>query len=221
MCTDHPERLDDLAAIYAGTSQAVEMSRHLGATLRPLDIDVYAGSISGAYYDSERSAIVIGEQYAAYDNGNRPMNREWHEVFHALMADSLQMPPKTCNPWENHLGWENCATSDSWAEGWAEFWGTVLADRLSWPEPEVYRMGDDKTQGGVSLEYNWSVWDRACDRPWCPSREEFAVASLLRDLYDPVQPSEDDYVMINLAALWQVLGHSTTANRLRDIARRL
>jgi hypothetical protein len=214
---DHRDRLTDLAAIYRHINQAVAFTRQLGAAIRPLVVNAYAPQGRGVYYEPTRSAIVIDDRNSDYDNGNRPMNREWHETFHALMQDTIGIPSTACTPSSNHGGWANCSTSDSWSEGWAEFWTTVLWEQLGGEHPELYRLGFNNVRGSVSLEDNWDVWDRACNQPWCPSREEFAVASLLRDLYDPILPTEDDYVTVPLSQLWNIMSTTSIVSPRRDL----
>ncbi len=217
-------RLDDLAAIYNHVEQAVSFisgdgENELGVTLSPLKVYAYANITSNAYYDPEHDAIVMSEAFSGYRNGSRPMNREWHEIFHALMADTIGISDADCEPNTNHGGWENCSTSDSWAEGWAEFWSAVLWDQNGWPRPHLYRLGNAYVHGLIPLEFDWQVWDRPCEQQWCPSREEFAVAGLLWDLYDPVEgvPTLDDYVFVPLPELWNILGQSSDAAPLRDM----
>jgi parallel beta-helix repeat protein len=216
-----PERLDDIAAIYHHTYQVMNfIDNNLATTLRPLDMNVYSQVTADAYYDAERSAVVLGAASSHYRNGNRPMNREWHEVFHALMADTIGIPDLVpypepdCQPGQahSHGGYRNCSTADSWIEGYAEFWTLVLWDELGWPKPHLYLMWGT----AISMEYNWQVWDyQTCPITRCPSREEFAVASLLWDLYDdPIH--DDEFMTATLDTLWAVLG-DTTYNNMRDM----
>jgi len=227
-------RLDDLATMYYHMQQVTSfIAGDLGVTtMRSLNVNAYAPSniTSSAYYDRVGSAIFFSEAFSGYQNGSRPMNREWHETFHALMEDTLGTPPRVpyptpdCPPDQpvNHGGWQNCSTADSWAEGWAEFWSAVLWDRLGWPLPELYRIGNSQLYAAISLEYDWQAWDRGCEQVWCPSREEFAVASLLWDLYDPVDqggiPIVDDYVEVPRDELWRILGQNPAAlNDMKDV----
>ncbi|HSH05647.1 MAG TPA: leucine-rich repeat domain-containing protein [Anaerolineae bacterium] len=220
-----PARLDDLAAIHHHVHQATHfIETQLTTTLTPFTVNAYANG-SAVYYDEAQHAIIIGHGHADYYNGNRPMNREWHETFHALMRDTIGIPPSVpypttnCQPGQpaNHGGYNNCSTSDSWVEGYAEFWTAVLWDHMGWPKPELYRLGDASSQTAISLEYNWQVWDRGCDQSWCPSREEFAIASLFWDLYDTNQSSTpDDYLAVPLTELWAVLG-TTNYTPMQDM----
>lgn len=219
--SDFPERLDDAAAIYNHTHQAVSfINEALTTTLRPLDINIYATTTSRAFYDDEASAVVIGAAYSNYENGNRPMNREWHEVFHALMADTISIPDPDCVPSGNHGGYNNCSTTDSWVEGYAEFWTLMLSDYLEIPKPYLYHLGN---YGAVSLEMNWEAWSLSCEEEWCSSREDFALAALLWDLYDDAnEPPTNtipvgDNLTLSRDEIWTILGDPDSPTPLVDV----
>lgn len=99
----------------------------------------------------------------------------------------------------NHGGYSNCYSGDGWAEGWAEFWACAKEKPLS-TETCHYNIGD----ATIDLDKNWKVWDLGANKDGevstCPRGvggcntplEEYAVASLLWDLYDPKDSSDDD-----------------------------
>lgn len=210
------EVTDDLAAMYYHTWQVENFVRNdLGVVnYEPVSsIWGFAPLTTGAFYSKTTKSITIGAGISAYaidlNDNNRPMNREWHENFHHLMNVTLGMPPFAGGEY-NHVGFpDNPTTDDSWTEGWAEFWSCVLWDSLGFPNPQLYRLND----GAISLELNWQVWD---GYPGA-SREEFAVASLLWDLYDPKVSNDVDNVDLSLATLWHVLGQATTDNALSNM----
>lgn len=225
------QRLDDLTAIYRHTQQALDFIQHtLGATMPLLDVNAYASSgVSEAYYDRENQAVVIAAAYSGYNNGNRPMNREWHETFHALMDHTIGIYDDSCEPDINHGGYNNCSTSDSWAEGWAEFWTVALAQELGWQDPYLYEIGD-KNGLKISMDVNWQAWDYHCPGAHCKPREEFAVASLLWDLLDKRQDGEhkggeqgqQDTISLSLSQLWDILSSPEPAlYNMKDVHEKL
>jgi hypothetical protein len=229
--------LDDMANIYFRTKQAVDFATdELNVTLdEDLPIDVNTWSMSGTLYLPGRTSIFISLHDSDSDWEDRndpnltdegPMNAEWHEFFHHLMEDTITIPTREVTS-TNHGGYANPSTRDSWTEGYAEFWPMVLKDHLGLPNPDLYdRHG--------SLEFNWAAWSRLMGH----SREEFAVASLLWDLYDsnaeyvgrlavitpPGNPSithtigitYDDHLDLSLQQMWDVIG-STKYSALRDV----
>ena len=148
------------------------------------------------------------------------MNREWHENFHHVMHDILTIPPYhpcqsgSCETGDcvggdcNHWGYVNHCTVDSWVEGWAEFWPCVLWDTLGYPNPRIYRAHNTR----IDFEYNWKAWENQGTQ----SREEFAVASLLWDLYDSINSTDDDYIDLTMSQIWDIIG-SKTYSDLRDM----
>lgn len=121
--------------------------------------------------------------------------------------------------YKNHGGYKNWNSGDSWAEGWAEFWACATKSELAGSDETcIYT-----TKFDVNLESNWKIWDvklrkdcfmnflgfwPGCDPENAPQMEEYAVASLLWDLYDPKDTrrviGDDDNVDLSAAALWNV-----------------
>ncbi len=105
-----------------------------------------------------------------------PHNREYHEIGHAVMADTFgdQLPN---NPdLRNHGGlYANPTSTDAWVEGWAEFFATQVAKHADGNAPWwLYPV-----RGAVvSLEDDRVVWDRDGED------EEYALAGILVDLVD-------------------------------------
>jgi hypothetical protein len=193
--------LDDLGVIYYHTRQAWQLADRL---LQPLDfslpVDVVAFSIepgvawrgSSSNDPSAEPDPFIRIQASGGDSlisdGGRPDNREWHEFGHHVMADMLGnlMPryPRGADN-TNHGGYRNVVTTDSWTEGFAEFYslltGWQIASRAT---PWLYRW--NTAGGATNLESNFRAMT------W--TDEEFAVAGLLWDLVDPVD-ADDASVM--------------------------
>jgi hypothetical protein len=144
------------------------------------------------------------------------MNREWHENVHHLMNVIIGMPPLGGGE-RNHRGFDNPTTDDSWGEEWAAFWSCALSDTLELsPHPENYIINGQQ----ISLEHNWQVWDREprfLSWPISISREDFAVASLLWDLFDHKTSIDNDNIDLSLNTLWSVIGQIEPNNSLNDM----
>jgi hypothetical protein len=204
-------RLDDLAGMYYHTKQVIDFeSNELGFTPDlnlPIEVNGYVTDDPSTPKEDESQAcyyfdgqVYIGTGDSDYDDDDRPVTREWHEMFHELMDDAVGLPVDHTGD-ENHDGYYNHCTGDSWTEGWAEFWACALKRSLG--AADWYCFWDD-----TSLEVNWHVWDFDDEM----SREEFAVASLLVDLIDPVSPLDMDYVSEATAKLWTIIGSQPLAN---------
>ncbi|MBN1218688.1 MAG: hypothetical protein JXM69_07160 [Anaerolineae bacterium] len=230
-------RLTDTAVIYYHMRQVVDFiispSPHgLGATLDYLlPVDVYSFDDGGdAYYQSSDSSIHIGgdNQVSDFSSGDRPMNREWHEMFHHLMQDTIEIPSGLIGNC-NQPDYPNSYSADSWPEGWAEAWSAILQEQLGYPDaknPFTYHFG---LFSEVSLEQNYRVWhnfgtQRAfiCENKtgsWEEFTEEFAVASLIWDLHDRAIDANglyEDHLNLSTQNLWNALT-SQTANSLNNV----
>ncbi len=110
----------------------------------------------------------------------------------------------------NHLGYANSTTTDSLVEGFAEFMSMVIADTMTTdPHPEIYKWGG-ASSNLEAVHYAWRD-------------EEFAVASLLWDLYDSHEDSYalwgkslDDKIDLTLDDLWARLDKATIRD-MKDI----
>ncbi len=114
-----------------------------------------------------------------------------HEFGHHLMADVFD----NYLPWnikmdKNHHGFTNPTTNDSWMEGFANFVAAwIQRDMLEVDNPHVVYLthhnyqNNKTTQGAYNLESNRLAWSLG-------TGEGFAVASLLWDLIDPINPGD-------------------------------
>jgi hypothetical protein len=193
------DRLDDLAVMYYHTKQVVDFERtELGVTpdlTLPIEVRAYRQGTTEVFYSG--GDISIGDAVSGYNDPDRPMNRDWHEMFHELMDDTVGIPSLQTGD-TNHGGFANHCTGDSWVEGWAEFWPCALKRSLGEADWRVYKWAG----GNSNLEYVWRVWDD----------EEFAVASLLVDLADPVDPADGDYISLTNSQLWAIIGSQSLAD---------
>ncbi len=246
------DRLDDFGLIYYHAHQAFELTKKLGLALdtKPVPLYAYLPGEAGAYWWGPVSTganaaipphIVIGGVVANrarinsdVNSSDRPDNREWHEFGHHVMADALgnKLPddPGTCpNPPAigrdcNHYGYFNVSTTDSWTEGFAEFFSMVVNREIArdGTPAYLYRWAGSETSGASNLETNFKAWRTRDDQ----SFEEFAVAGLLWDLLDGkaegdvtvlarsgaggtvVRATYADHVSMDLATLWSSLTHN-------------
>ena len=183
--------LSHFSAIYFHMSEAVDF--YLDAMKFNLDyklpVDVVAGYSYGTLYTPTTSTIYIDYRDMAVDSPDRPMNREWHELSHHAMFSMYGEWPERPAGTQNHAGFINPSTGDSFAEGFAEFMSLMIADYYNYPDPAVYaRFG--------SLEVNYQAWQ------YRGKAEEFAVAGVLWDLYDG---KNDDAVDLTENDMWYIL----------------
>ena len=237
-------RLDDLAAIYAHTMQALTFGRDiLGVThdlVLPIEVFAFRDTPVGipVFYLTQTGggdvhlAPVSSDMFLASNppdpddgpNPNRAMNREWHEMFHELMDDAPGVPPLPSGD-QSHFGFANSKTTDSWREGWAEYWPLKLKEHLLDeglieidPDPDPQNRVFPKSAAEVyeweGLDVNMEDNHRVTQDQYGSLAEEFSVASLLWDLTDPVDQSEGDRVQVNLADLFGVIGETLFSDML-------
>jgi hypothetical protein len=192
------DHLDDLGVLYYHTHQAWQLADMLNQPLDnqlPVDIFGFLDWGPGAWWlgplssgEGAGTGAIIGYDPPTSDltDGNRPDNREWHEFGHHVMADAYaNLMPEDLRPCPDpaapgndcsHWGYSNASTTNSWTEGFAEFYSMMVAREIDGAaRPELYRW-----QGfEANLESNYQPWPYR-------SAEELAVAGLLLDLVDPV-----------------------------------
>lgn len=139
-------------------------------------IDPTNFSDDGISYNSTESALF---------NSNSAENLEWHEFCHHIMVDEFNYMPWNLNNC-NHCGYANPTSGDSWIEGWAEFCALAIKDNYKYYGPNIYSIS-----GNMETNYQVTV------------NEEFAVASALWDLYDPID--NGDGVQLPIQQIWNVL----------------
>jgi hypothetical protein len=196
--------------MYYHTKQVIDFeSNELGFTPDlnlPIEVHGYVSDNPSHSWDESQTCyyddgqVYIGTGDSDYDDDDRPVTREWHEMFHELTDDAVGFPADHTGD-ENHDGYYNHCTGDSWVEGWANFWACALKRSLG--ADDWYCIWED-----TSLEVNWQVWDFDDEL----SREEFAVASLLVDLIDPASPLDMDYISLASSQLWAIIGSQPLAN---------
>jgi len=211
--------MNDIAAIYFHTKQAVDCwTLFFGVTLdEALPEDIVVGTAgTGAYHENPWAAnhdIYIRANTAGYGSADRPVNREWHEFAHHAQFD-MYTPP-AASPWPfhpgdaNHAGWANECSADSFVEGWAMYFPSVMKASHAFvvdpaagsSSPWVYAFNG----GAVDLELNQDyVNNRGA------MTEEDVVARIMWDFTDSddAYPSgpDDEAITVPFASLDAVLG---------------
>ena len=143
---------------------------------QPAELARFIGSHSDGSYVTQRPFIAFGADTSALQHGGRPDNREYHEIGHLaqhqLFSQALPLHPENAN----HGGYyRNPSTSDSWVEGFAEFFSAMVSKHQDGdPAPERYRLfGAD-----FDIEFGHPAWE------WSGWWEELAIAGLLLDFED-------------------------------------
>ncbi len=159
----------------------------------PVDVLSFAGSGGATYYTPTTGNIVIAFEHSQRTHPFRPMNREWHEFGHHVQFSLYRKWPEGSKlpGTENHNGYLNPSTADSFTEGFTEFMTLVIAEHYGYPNPHVY-------SSFGSLELDHKAWS------WQGKMEELAVAGILWDLYDP---KNDDQVDLTRDQIWDVIKH--------------
>ena len=199
------DRIDDLAIVYYHMQQVIDFqSERLGmdrssylveafpVETRLLKVVAFDPRVSGAEYAPSIHQIGISANQSNIGWGGRPMNVEWHEASHELMdlIDGSWQWETFPNNYDTHAGYGNPTTAGSWIEGLATFFPLAIWDyyrelgEVQGPA-DWYRMGGNP----VNMEENRKAWDTE----WLTiQREDFAVASMLWDLYDPVDVRDSE-----------------------------
>lgn len=186
----------DYATIYVRMHEAVEFyTERLYLNLDyKLPVEVLVGrNDKETLYSPPQSWIKIALSDMSHTSSNNPRNREYHEFSHAVMYDLYGEWPKdrTLPKTANHDGYLNPSSADSYMEGFAEFMALAIAKYQGEKDADIYA-------GFGSMEDNYEPWDaRGYD-------EEFAVASLLWDIYD-TNNEPGDSLSMSLDDIWRVL----------------
>ena len=196
--------IKSLSVIYSHMHEAVDFCLTVLETDPDykLPVEVYVGNANGdTLYSPSNSYILISRNDAGYSSSNRPKNREYHEFAHHLMYATYGDWPQGSNRTDsiNHDGFLNPNTADSYTEGFAEFMALAMSDRYGDTNPADGRgTKTDIYASFGSLDNNYRPWDsRGYD-------EEFAVASLLWDMYDSNNDKGDSLTM-SIDEIWAIL----------------
>ncbi len=185
----------DLITIYQNTRRAWALADVVGADLDyglPLEIhawctstDLFCSSSQKtefAFFRGSSAGDFVDEPYIALGHANSvmgargvPDNREYHEFGHAFFADYFGDSVPFVSGDRNHGGYyANASTTDSWVEGFAEFYSMMVAKYVDMdPAAQRYKIGAE-----YDLEVDHKPWEAG---GWW---EEFTLAGLLLDLED-------------------------------------
>ncbi|MFQ5910160.1 MAG: hypothetical protein ACE5IJ_05485, partial [Thermoplasmata archaeon] len=211
------------AIVYYHTHQAMRFFRDvLGVEVeRRTPVWIYDRIVEcGACTTS--GGIFLDDEASVWNDGHAPRNREYHEYAHWVMIQIYgAFPPR----WEelpgrdfnrngkvdadaNHAGyWENeLSSSDAWTEGFATFMALAIADYYRNVSPEGFWQSLlPRYVYPVGHPFPYMVNVETNRKPtWSKHGEEFAVASILWDLYDPVDELEDDLVSMDIQEIWDL-----------------
>ncbi|MFH0861439.1 MAG: hypothetical protein V1875_00270 [Candidatus Altiarchaeota archaeon] len=187
------DQIDHFSGIYYYLSDSVEFAlTKLKANIDyklPVEVLIEGNS---TFYAPVDSRIQIGLRDASYDSGNRPKNREYHEFAHHIMyAQYGAWPPDRLMPGtNNHDGFINPSTADSYMEGFAEFMAVAMAEGSK--DPDIAQ---------PPQQYMWLYNLDNKYKPWMikGTVEELAVAGILWDLHKSGETS------FSIEEMWGIL----------------
>ncbi|MFH1404056.1 MAG: carboxypeptidase-like regulatory domain-containing protein [Candidatus Altiarchaeota archaeon] len=197
------EYLHDAAVIYHETMSAVKFYEEtLGESVgyqTPEEIRINNNQYCAACHvirpitPIEDMGIYYDDDTTDYQCKDRHDNREWHEFSHHMMLDAYNDFPDGGG--NNHGGFANPDTIDSFQEGFAEAMAIIISAEKKEPSPRLY----GTHFGDIDVERNYM------DDEW----EEISVAGLIWDLYDPRSFGDEDMVDMSLKQVWDVIGTYT------------
>jgi hypothetical protein len=151
------------------------------------DLGIYLSKV-----ESTGSSIKICDSRSATTERDAPVNREWHELSHYLNYEMYLNFDR--EPFENHAGYANKSTNDSFAEAFAEFVAMLISEHYGSPAPYKYPIRESVQ----NMEEDVKVWNEGAFAELQPedgslkintfsvpsNSEEFAIAGILWDLHD-------------------------------------
>ncbi|MFH1400337.1 MAG: hypothetical protein ABIH41_02360, partial [Nanoarchaeota archaeon] len=198
-----PRDIHHFSIMYKHMVEAIEFWRGQGINIDyKLPILVQSGYGGNAtYYSPTDGDIYISRRDSGVNSSNRPKNREYHELNHHVMWSMYGSWPRVSTtftaPNTNHGGYINPTTTDSFMEGFAEFFSLVIADTYNQSRPDVYASWG-------TLEKTHKAWNnQGLD-------EELAVAAVLWDLYDAKNDDKIDLDLAQTLALLKVRSEDFT-----------
>ena len=223
------------AHIYVNTLIAADFYKQLGVGFsRPFDIYTFVNTYSPDVYffteeiyaDKLHVLKVYGpyiilnienSKAAASSNNNTykyRQNAEWHEFSHYVMwllepsvfsRNCVDEVSKLYS--QNHWGFLNGCTVDSYKEGFAEFMGQVIYNKTfsqTKAFDSKYRDALDPSNA-IDLDWNYIVNRIGRDNLDTRQSEEQSVAGLLWDLYDGKNAADNDNIEMDISSIWRVL----------------
>jgi hypothetical protein len=191
--TGHTSYMKHYSVIYTYTADVADFAlTELGANIDyKLPVEVVPYTSQGTLYRLGTSSVEINRTDSDYSSSNKPDNREYHEFCHHILfsqwnGDNIRFPGDN-----NHDGYINNNTGDSYTEGFAEFCSMACSKYKGDPKPELYASFGN-------FEYNYKAWSHR------GKYEEIAIAGILWDLYDDHNDASDT-VSLPLKDIWAVL----------------
>ncbi len=170
----------------------------------PLEIRMFSPDPNNyrAWYTPSDNEVRLSVDYSRYASAPQPVRDVIrHECFHYLMDATIEdgayhghyegTPPRLVWDDQNHQGFHNHCTGDSWVEGYAEYYPCVVKASLNEGNPHRFSIFG-------SLERQWEADD--------DHDEEFAVAALLWDLTDGKGENNEDNIRVTFERLWRLVG---------------
>jgi len=164
-----------------------------GGNYLPIKVYIYTSeSDTSAFYSSATrgGGIFLPPWKTSHENTMCPENCLWHELFHFTMYNKYSSWPPDGPIYENHAGFKNSNTADSYTESFAEFWPNILALELNGDAAHIYA-------GVWNMELNYNPWVSEGED------EEFALATLFWDMYDSNQ-DKGESMSVPYKDLWDV-----------------
>jgi len=164
----------------------------------PLDVFTFV-DVKNPYYGYPQK-IVMNEEYSNLGSGHI-RGAEWHEFSHYAMYTMYGKWPKPKSGLipdeENHAGYINPSTSDSYVEGFAEFMEGAIANNYGYDEPNLRSLGyESGVLKGQNLELDYNPWESL------GKAEELSISGILWDIYDG---KNDDPIDMTFGEVWDVL----------------
>jgi hypothetical protein len=184
---DFLTNLRHYSVIYRHTHEALDFAlvRLKADVSHQLPLQVYVGWNDGTYYSPTTGYYAIEGSDAGFGNRFRPKNREYHEFGHHVMYSTYGgwTAGSDLSGMENHGGYINPSTADSYEEGFAIFYALLVSEYMGDPNPAIYSVFG-------SMENRYKAWSYA------GKYEEFAVTGILWSLYRDV---------FTLEEMWDIL----------------
>jgi len=214
------ERFAHMAIIYHNVYQgAMFAEEKLKQSMDLVKVHVFDSNPSKAEYRPNTQTIRIEKTESTfnYKAGDRPDNREFHEYGHHIVWQSNLGGAKHPMAFDgtNHGGLNNPTTADSFTEGIASFLAVLISREMDDPTPRNSNSKYRAWGNGVDLDGNFRYDDPnaagAKPQKRMPA-EEWLIASILWDLYDPIKRGTPDMIDMTGRELWKQLNVARNTN---------
>lgn len=196
-------------------------------------VDAYSTKTQVAETDIRQGIIFLAAQPIPTYFWTREVF--WHEYFHYVMFQNRLWPTEPFQSGdEAHRGIDVENSIGSWSEGWPTFWSIVMKNYQNNNKGIDSKFLGYLDIGFINLESNYKSWE-TIDLHRIGFKkyyfEEYAIAGLLLDLYDPKNPSDVsndrssgksyfDNIQMSLSDIWEQIGQHPI-NGMKDLYDRL